>query len=178
MENQETKEEGNNIAPKKRKAGGVPFVKGDPRCWRKGRPKSFDALRALAQEVLAEASVTSKDGDKSRLILIRIPLMRDGKPVVDEKGEPVMIDHYATNAEMIVRQMMKDGRRQAAILEIAYGKVPQAVELTGKGGGPVQTQAVPPDMEAMKRMVKEKVEELARLEMERESLDVSEGGPK
>ena len=36
-----------------RKPGGK-FVKGDPRINRNGRPKSFDALRALAQEIAHE----------------------------------------------------------------------------------------------------------------------------
>jgi hypothetical protein len=32
----------------------IPFVKGDKRINRKGRPKSFDQLRALAQQIAAE----------------------------------------------------------------------------------------------------------------------------
>ena len=38
-----------------------PFVKGDPRINRKGRPKSFDALRSLAQEIAHEAAKKSKE---------------------------------------------------------------------------------------------------------------------
>ena len=40
---------------------GKGFVKGDPRCWRKGRPKSFDEARKLALEVLHK-EINLKDG--------------------------------------------------------------------------------------------------------------------
>ena len=41
-----------------------PFVKGDPRINRKGRPKSFDQLRARAQEIAHEnASEELSHGD-------------------------------------------------------------------------------------------------------------------
>lgn len=40
-----------------------PFVKGDPRISRKGRPKSFDQLRALAQQI-AHETLDLSDGTK------------------------------------------------------------------------------------------------------------------
>jgi hypothetical protein len=54
------------ITPKQREKmpGGITgkgFVKGDPRCNRSGRPKSFDQARALAQEIL-HRELQTKDG--------------------------------------------------------------------------------------------------------------------
>lgn len=96
------------------KSPAKPFVKGDPRINRKGRPKTFDALRELAQQIAHE-----------------IPL---------KDGQPLVIDgHIATVAEMIMRQwaQSKDPRFQIAFIEYAYGKPPQKTELTGAEGGAV-----------------------------------------
>jgi hypothetical protein len=88
------------------------FVKGDPRINRKGRPKSFDALRELAKEIANEKIVST-----------------DGKTAM-------------TRVELILREMSlsKDPRQRVAFLEIAYGKVPNAVELTGKDGGAIPVE--------------------------------------
>lgn len=92
------------------------FTKGDPRINRKGRPKSFDALRALAQTIANE-------------------------PAVNGQGVPIVVDdHIATQAEMILRAMMKDNPER--FVEIAYGKVPNPVEVSGKDGGPIETKDV------------------------------------
>jgi len=92
----------------------MPFVKGDPRINRKGRPKAFDALRALTQAIVTE---TAKDA----------------------QGNPITIDgHIATNVEMIMRQWMKDPKRQQPLLEIAYGKVPLPIQHSGEDGGPMK----------------------------------------
>ena len=95
------------------------FVKGDPRINRLGRPKSFDALRELAQQIAHEKAKT--------------------------KGETIVIDgHAVTVAEMIVRQWAQSGnaKLQQAFIEIAFGKVPQAVELTGKNGGAIEVETI------------------------------------
>ena len=97
---------------------GKGFVKGDPRINRNGRPKSFDALRALAQDIAHEKA---KAG-----------------------GNTVVIDgHSVTVAEAILRQwaQSKNPALQQKFIEVAFGKVPQAVEITGKDGGPIITKA-------------------------------------
>lgn len=82
-----------------------PFVKGDPRINRNGRPKAFDALRVRAL-ALAEEIAKDKDGD---------PVIIDGREV--------------TVVEMILRQMIRDQRQRAEFLEIAFGKVPIGIEI-------------------------------------------------
>lgn len=91
----------------------TPFVKGDPRINRKGRPRTSDQLKDLGLALLHE-------------------------PAKDKNGQPVVIDgHVATNLEMILRRMMSDKRQSADLLDRVYGKVPQAVQHEGEGGGPV-----------------------------------------
>lgn len=93
---------------------GKGFVKGDPRINRKGRPKSADALKSLIQSILHEAATKGTEGEK---------IIIDG--------------HVATNLEMVIRGMMKNPRHVETLLDRAYGKVPQALEHSGPGGGPV-----------------------------------------
>mgnify|MGYP001616783427 FL=1 len=79
------------------------FQKGDKRINRKGRPRSFDGLRELAQQIAHEA---------------------------------VMIgDHKFTVTEAILRQwaQSKNPQLQKGFLEIAFGKVPDNMELNQKG---------------------------------------------
>lgn len=89
------------------------FKKNDPRINRKGRPKSFDALRRLAQQIACEV-ITLPDGSN------------------------------VSRVEQMLREMTgsEDARQMIPFLEIAYGKVPAPVEVTGKGGGPIATQQV------------------------------------
>ena len=90
-----------------------PFVKGDPRINRKGRPKKFDALRDLAQQIAHEPAIAKGGG----------PLIISGRK--------------ATTTEAILRSWAtsKNSRLQQQFMEIAYGKVPNVTEITGKDGG-------------------------------------------
>lgn len=95
----------------------------DPRINRKGRPKSFDALRSLAQEIAHEAAKKSKE----------------------QGGGPVVIDgHVVTVTEAIMRQwaMSKDPRLQQKFIEVAYGQVPSVTRLEGQDGGPMVIKVV------------------------------------
>ena len=95
-------------------ARGKPFVKGDPRINRKGRPKSFDAMRELALQIAHEVAQS-------------------------KKGECIVINgKKATVTEMILRKWASSGNHQLqkAFIEIAYGKVPDVKEITGKDGIP------------------------------------------
>ena len=95
------------------------FKKGDPRCWRLGKPKGFDALRKLYQKI----------GDE-------VARDKDGQPIIINKGQPD--EHVATTIEMIARQQSRDSKRQRDFVEYGYGKVPAPVELSGKDGDPIR----------------------------------------
>ena len=77
---------------------------------RKGRPRSFDALRTLAQQIAHEAAQTG--------------------------GQPLVINgHTVTVAEAILRQWAtsKNPQLQRAFVEVAFGKVPDKIDITSEG---------------------------------------------
>lgn len=96
------------------------FKKGDPRINRNGRPKTFDALRKLAQSIAQETLIDSA-----------------GNPVtittLSASGVPK--EHLLTVAEGILRKWAtsKSTTLQQAFIEVAYGTPPKAVDITTKG---------------------------------------------
>lgn len=115
---------------KKRTNVGRPFRKAadgdDPRRWKVGRPLGFDALRALALELANE-------------------------PVKNADGKIVVMDgHNVTRVEAILRGWAESDRPelQRAFIEVAYGKVPDKIEVSTKDSTVIYTVMDAPVLEA------------------------------
>ncbi len=87
-----------------------PFKPGDKRINRKGRPKSFDALRTLTQQIAHEVARTTT-----------------GEPLTSASGHAIAV------VEAILRQWAhsKNPALQMRFMEICFGKVPDKVEVSG-----------------------------------------------
>ena len=97
------------------KASLKPFVKGDKRINRDGRPATAASLSALAKPIGHEVA-TKKNGE-----VLTGP---DGRPV--------------TVIETILRQWAQNPKQQGDFVDRAYGKVPQQQQHSGEGGGAIE----------------------------------------
>lgn len=82
------------------------FKKGDPRINRNGRPKSFDTLRKLAQQIAHEEATS--------------------------RGQTIIIDNQKqTNITMLMRDLMQSN--PVKFLEYAFGKPKEEIDVTSGG---------------------------------------------
>lgn len=84
--------------------------------WHGGRPKSFDALRELTLQIAHEVAI-GRDKDTG------------------VTSEIVVAGHRVTVAEKILRDWAKSGdwQRQKGFIEIAFGKVPDNLNVKADG---------------------------------------------
>lgn len=73
--------------PGKKKVPGVPFFPGDPRINRKGRPHTFDTLRALAQQIATEMSSSGSSMSNVEAI------MRDWAYSPDVRKQQIFVEY-------------------------------------------------------------------------------------
>lgn len=109
-------------SPKRRRGPGRPFAKADPRINRGGRPKG---LVAFIRE-------NTRDGEElaeRMLALLRGEVLVPDVKVVDKAL--VKVIQHAPHKDLI--------KAAEWLRDTTWGRPMQAVELTGKGGGPIET---------------------------------------
>ena len=98
----------------------TPFVKGDKRINRKGRPRIFDKLRELTLDMFSRPAL---DANGNQIVI-------EGKPV--------------TMIEYVMWKMIrsKDPREVQYAVQVAYGKVPDHIQLTDGDNQPLIIKVV------------------------------------
>lgn len=133
--------------------------------------KLVKSALAAIQGKTTESALELRGLELARLEAAQVALWPKVVGFVRRDKEGREIERVDGGQEQAITALLRIMERRSKLLGL---DAPARSELSGAGGGPLQTQAVPPDMEALRRMVEEKKTELARLEMERESLDVTE----
>ena len=96
-----------------------PFVPGDKRINRDGRPTDSVSLATLIRRIGHEIATTK---DKSGAVV----------QVIGPDGKPMTV------IETILRQRAQDKRYQGEFIDRGWGKVPTSVEVSGMDDGPIQ----------------------------------------
>ena len=92
---------------------GKGFVKGDARINRKGRPRSYDQLRKLAQAIAHETTTDNQGNEITTAVAILRSWARSKQPSL-----------------------------QIAFIEYAFGKVPDKIETSGPDGEPLKPMVI------------------------------------
>jgi hypothetical protein len=95
-----------------KKVPGTPFTKGDPRINRKGRPRSFDALRELAQS-LAHEAVETQQGKMTAVEIILRQMAKDPKQRVQ------FLEYAFGKVPTVNEHTGKDGAALKVVIEYA-----------------------------------------------------------
>lgn len=95
---------------------------------RRGRPKTFDEVRKLAQSISHEVAIDPKT---------RAPIVAGGTTIVDpQTGLSVVVGgHRVTIVEAILRKwaFSNNPALNRAFVEICFGKVPDSIDITSNG---------------------------------------------
>ena len=134
-----------NGEPQRKTPGGITgkgFVKGDPRCNRKGRPKGFDEVRALAQEIAGE-EVVGADGNRiTRAELLLRRWSRSKNPILQKLFVEIAFGPVPPT------KVEANGLEPRTRLALHY-----AHELRDRGPGVIQVFQ-PPDNGASRRLTR------------------------